>query len=227
MTPLYAAVELHTSEMYPERRALRRSSGPFSTLDLVKLLVAKHAQPDVPLKTVTLRWGRRRGPGDAALAEGATPLMRAARFADVETMRVLLDAGANPALKQKDQTTVLMLAAGAGWRTGETILGGQDFGPEADAIEAVKLCLEHGGDVMAIDDDGLTALHHAVPRGAGVVQLLVDHGAALDTKDKRGRTPLDVAEGVRLPGEATRMRVSPLRQASAALLRQLTTASAH
>jgi ankyrin repeat protein len=117
MTPLYAAVELHTSEMYPERRALRRSSGPFSTLDLVKLLVAKHAQPDAPLKTVTLRWGRRRGPGDAALAEGATPLMRAARFADVETMRVLLDAGANPALKQKDQTTVLMLAAGAGWRT--------------------------------------------------------------------------------------------------------------
>jgi len=227
MTPLYAAVELHTSEMYPERRALRRSSGPFSTLDLVKLLVAKHAQPDVPLKTVTLRWGRRRGPGDAALAEGATPLMRAARFADVETMRVLLDAGANPALTQKDQRTVLMLAAGAGWRTGETILGGQDFGPEADAIEAVKLCLEHGGDVMAIDDDGLTALHHAVPRGAGVVQLLVDHGAALDTKDKRGRTPLDVAEGVRLPGEATRMRVSPLRQASAVLLRQLTSASAH
>jgi hypothetical protein len=88
----------------------------------------------------------------------------------------------------------------------------------------VKLCLERGGDVMATDDDGLTALHHAVPRGAGVVQLLVDHGAALDTKDKRGRTPLDVAEGVRLPGEATRMRVSPLRQASAVLLRQLTSA---
>jgi len=224
MTPLYAAVELHTSEMYLERRALRRSSGPFGTLDLVMLLLAKHAQPDVPLKTVTLRWGRRRGPGDAALAQGATPLMRAARFADVEAMRVLLDAGANPALTQKDQTTVLMLAAGAGWRTGETILGGQDFGPEADAIEAVKLCLERGGDVMATDDDGLTALHHAVPRGAGVVQLLVDHGAALDTKDKRGRTPLDVAEGVRLPGEATRMRVSPLREASAVLLRQLTSA---
>ena len=224
MTPLYAAVELHTAEMYPERRALRRSSGSFSTLDLVKLLLAKRAQLDVPLKAVTLRWGRRRGPGDAALAEGATPLMRAARFADVEAMRVLLDAGANPALTQKDQTTVLMLAAGAGWRTGETILGGQDFGPEADAIEAVKLCLERGGDVMATDEDGLTALHHAVPRGAGVVQLLVDHGAALDTKDKRGRTPLDVAEGVRLPGEATRMRVSPLRQASAVLLRQLTSA---
>ena len=115
-----------------------------------------------------------------------------------------------------------MLAAGAGWRTGETILGGQDYGPESDAIEAVTLCLERGADVHATDEDGLTALHHAVPRGAGVVQLLVDHGAAVDAKDKRGRAPLDVAQGVRLPGEATRMKTSPLREASAVLLRQLT-----
>jgi ankyrin repeat protein len=224
MTPLYAAVELHTTEMYPERKALRPSFGPFSTLDLIELLLAKKAAPDKPLSAVTLRWGRRRGPGDAALAAGATPLMRAARFADVEVMRVLLDAHADPALTQKDQTTVLMLAAGAGWRTGETILGGLDYGPESDAIEAVKLCLERGADVNAIDEDGLTALHHAVPRGAGVVQLLVDHGASIETKDKRGRTPLDVAEGVRLPGEATRMKTSPLREASAKLLRQLTSA---
>jgi uncharacterized protein len=221
MTPLYAAVELHTSEMYPERRPLRQSYGS-TTLDLITLLLAKGAAPDSPLKSVTLRWGRRRGPGDAALAEGTTPLMRAARFADVEVMRTLLDAGANPALKQKDQTTVLMLAAGAGWRTGETILGGLDFGPESDAIEAVKLCLERGGDVAATDDDGLTALHHAIPRGAGVVKLLLDNGAALDAKDKRGRTALDVAQGVRLPGEATRMKTSSLREASAVLLRSLT-----
>jgi ankyrin repeat protein len=226
MTPLYAAVELHTTEMYPERKALRPSFGPFSTMDLIKLLLAKGARPDSPLRTVTMRWGRRRGPGDAALAEGATPLMRAARFADVEVMKVLLDAGADPALTQKDQTTVLMLAAGAGWRTGETILGGLDYGPEADAIEAVKLCLQRGADVHDIDEDGLTALHHAVPRGAGVVQLLVDHGAALDARDKRGRTALDVALGVRLPGEATRMKTSPLREASAVLLRELTPASA-
>jgi uncharacterized protein len=224
MTPLYAAVELHTTEMYPERKALRPSFGPFSTIDLMKLLLAKKAEPDMPLKAVTLRWGRRRGPGDAALAEGATPLMRAARFADVEVMRVLLDGGANPALKQKDQTSVLMLAAGAGWRTGETILGGLDYGPESDAIDAVRLCIERGADVNATDDDGLTALHHAVPRGAGVVQLLVDHGASVETKDKRGRTPLNVAEGVRLPGEATRMKTSALREASAKLLRQLTPA---
>ena len=40
--------------------------------------------------------------------------MRAARFGDVAAMRVLLDAKADPAVTQKDRTTVLMLAAGAG-----------------------------------------------------------------------------------------------------------------
>jgi len=90
----------------------------------------------------------------------------------------------------------------------------------------VKLCLLRGADVHDTDEDGLTALHHAVPRGAGVVQLLVDHGATIDARDKRGRSALDVALGVRLPGEATRMKTSPLREASAVLLRELTPASA-
>jgi uncharacterized protein len=226
MTPLYAAVERHTTEMYPERRPLRGPEGSLTTMALIERLLAKGAQPDPRLKTVTLRWGRRRGPGDGALAEGATPLMRAARFADVPVMQALLEAGADPSLKQKDGTTVLMLAAGAGWRTGETILGGTDYGPESDAIEAVKLCLARGADVHAVDEDGLTALHHAVPRGPGVVQMLVDSGARVNQKDKRERTPLAVAEGVRLPGEAQRMRTSPQRAASLVLLRRLTAVDA-
>ncbi|MEP7304000.1 MAG: ankyrin repeat domain-containing protein [Acidobacteriota bacterium] len=220
MTPLYAAVELHTVEMYPERRPLRKSANRTSTLDLMKLLLAKGATPDAPLKGPTLRWGRRRGPGDGALGQGATPLMRAARLADVAAMRVLLDGGADISRKLKDGTTVLMLAAGAGWRTGETILGGKDYGPESDTLEAVRLCLEKGASVNDVDANGVTALHDAVVRGPDVLRLLLDHGATLDVKDKRGRTPLDVAQGVRAPGEAQRMNTSPLREASAAFLRR-------
>ena len=33
MTPLYAAVELHTVEMYPERRPLRKSANRTTTID--------------------------------------------------------------------------------------------------------------------------------------------------------------------------------------------------
>ena len=146
MTPLYAAVELHTSEMYPERRPLRQSYGS-ATLDLIKLLLAKGAAPDSPLKAVTLRWGRRRGPGDAALAEGTTPLMRAARFADVDVMRTLLDGGRESGTEAEGSDD----GADAGGRRGMANRRNDprrlDFGPESDAIEAVKLCLERGGDV--------------------------------------------------------------------------------
>ena len=107
-----------------------------------------------------------------------------------------------------------------GWRTGETILGGKDYGPESDTLEAVRLCLEQGASVNDVDANGVTALHDAVVRGPDVVRLLLDHGATLDVKDKRGRTPLDVAQGVRAPGESQRMNTSPLREASAAFLRR-------
>jgi hypothetical protein len=222
MTPLYTAVVLHTTEMYPERKPMRTPGGAAGTLDLIRMLLAKGAPPDARLRGGLVRWGGRRNMGDAALVEGATPLMRAARFGDVAAMRILLEAHADPALMEKDRTTVLMLAAGAGWRTGETILGGTDYGQESDAIEAVRLCLDRGADVNAADEDGLTALHHAVVRGTGVVRLLVEHGASLETKDKQGRTPLNVAEGVRAKGEQQRMRTSPIREASAVLLKQLT-----
>jgi ankyrin repeat protein len=220
MTPLYAAVELHTIEMYPERKPLRTSANRPNTIDLIRLLLGKGAAPDAPLEGAMVRWGRRRGGGDAALGLGATPLMRAARLADVAAMRVLLDAGADISRKQNDGTTVLMLAAGAGWRTGETILGGTDYGPESDTLEAVRLCLERGADVNEADANGVTALHDAVVRGPDVLRLLLDHGAKRDVKDKRGRTPLDVAQGVRAPGEAQRMKTSPLREASAAFLQR-------
>ena len=105
-------------------------------------------------------------------------------------------------------------------RTGETILGGTDYGPESDTLEAVRLCLERGADVNEVDANGVTALHDAVVRGPDVLRLLLDHGAKRDMKDTRGRTPLDVAQGVRAPGEAQRMKTSPLREASAAFLRR-------
>ena len=43
---------------------------------------------------------------------------------------------------------------------------------------------------------GLAAIHGAANRGwVSVIQILADHGAALDVKDTGGRSPMTFAEG--------------------------------
>ena len=62
--------------------------------------------------------------GDAALGEGATPFLRAAKTSDCRMMRLLREHGADPALTTKNQTTAVMFAAG----------------PSAEASEAASRC---------------------------------------------------------------------------------------
>ena len=135
---------------------------------------------------------------------GTTPLMRAARTNDVEVMRLLLDAGADPSITLPDGTTMLMLAAGQG-------LGApRGDGPrirvptEAGAVEAVRLLLDRGVAVNATSNSGNTALHAAVARGDSVVKLLAERGADLNARNKAGLTPLERrvgADRVGDPGE--------------------------
>ncbi len=129
---------------------------------------------------------------------GATPFLLAAQTADVPLMRVLIKLGADPLLPNADHCTPLMAAAGVG-----TLAPGEEAGTEDEALEAVKLALELGGDVNAVGDNGETAMHGAayksVPR---VVQLLADKGARIEVwnrEDKHGSTPSSIAEGHR-PG---------------------------
>jgi ankyrin repeat protein len=142
--------------------------------------------------------------------------MRAAKNGDVAAMRVLMDHGADASLKQKNGTTTLMLAAGVGRGTG---VFAKDYATEAELLAAVKLLVESGADLNAVNDAGQTALHIAAQASDGIVKYLAEHGANLDAKDKQGRTALDVAMGVglraRIGGEPT------MRESTAALLRQL------
>jgi len=89
---------------------------------------------------------------------------------------------------------------------------------DLEADRAVKLCLDLGENPAAIDANGETARHGAVLRGAnGAVRLLVDAGAQLDARNKKGWTPLRIAEGVSHNGTTKQMLHA------AALLRELTT----
>lgn len=128
---------------------------------------------------------------------GATPFLLAAKNVDHQMMRLLVEHGADPMVKTGSHTTALMLAAGL-----QIYSIGEDSGTNEDALEAVKLCLAHGNDVNAVDDNGETALHGAAWRGANdIVTLLVDKGAKLDAREKKGQfTPLAYAHLVYTPG---------------------------
>jgi ankyrin repeat protein len=123
---------------------------------------------------------------------GATPFLLAAQHADVEMMRLLLEQGADPTLTTAEHQTPLMVASGVG------IFGlGNSPGSNEEAFDAVKLLMDLGADVTAVDDNGETALHGAALRGSNeIVQLLVDKGASLTVKDSMGWMPLTIADGV-------------------------------
>ena len=176
--------------------------------DLVKTLVAHGANPNVPLTNGT---PIRRSGQDLELPidlMGATPFMLAAKFADVDILRVLAGQ-ADPRLPMKNGTTPLMAAAGFGWGGGADRRGLDynkftDYGntlkarEEKDTFEAVALLLDLGVDVNGADPDGNTALFGAVAKGFNsVVQLLADKGVDLNVKNKRGQTPLKLATGER------------------------------
>ncbi len=123
---------------------------------------------------------------------GNTAFLFAAKSADVEVMRLLVEHGADPKMNTLLNITPLMLTAGIAWAAY------QDTATEEQVLDAVKYLVEElGADVNFVADTGETAMHAAAYRGANsVVQYLFDKGATLDVVDKIGRTPLKVAEGV-------------------------------
>ncbi len=121
---------------------------------------------------------------------GATPFWRAAMSSDVEAMRLLVAAGADPNLSTDSDTTPLMVAAGIGW-TGNLSQNAPD-----SFRAAVEYCVELGNDINAIDADGFTALHGAASRGESeVVRYLVEHGARVDVISDDGDSAADMAFG--------------------------------
>ena len=214
MAALYAAVDMSSlGEVYgmPPRKV----NDTLKPTDVISRLLAKGAIVDARLTSATLQ--RNHTPGEGQLGAGTTPLMRAARNGDYAAMRLLLAAGADPTLKQPRGTTALMMAAGLGRGLG---VFAKDYGTEADLRQAVELLVERNVDVNASTDDGITAIHLAAQAGLdSVVTVLAKYGARLDVKDKRGRTPVDMAMGVGGRGRAG--GPPPVYERTAKLLKEL------
>ena len=166
-------------------------SGNLSSLQLVEKLVEHGADVNARLKR-----GRS---GRGVLSRiGATPFLLAAMTADVPYMKVLVKLGADPRQSNAQHCTPLMAAAGVGCLAPE-----EEAGTEDEAIEAVKLTLELGNDVNAVDDNGETAMHGAAYKSLPkVAQRLFDQGAKVEIWNRENRygwTPLAIALGHR-PG---------------------------
>jgi ankyrin repeat protein len=203
-------------------------------VDLVRALLKHGADPNVKIAKGT---ASRYYSTDYSLNEttllGATPYWQAARYGDVEIMRVLKAGGADPKFAMPDGTTTLMaaIAANGGFASGDRRERYQGPGElalktegedERITLESVRTAVEAGVGVNLTNKTGDTALHMAATRGlSAVVQFLVDNGASLDAKNTKGQTPLAavLVPPQRIPG------FSPLpdtnRQITIALLRKL------
>ncbi|XP_021493732.1 DNA-binding protein RFXANK [Meriones unguiculatus] len=107
---------------------------------------------------------------------GFTPLIWASAFGEIETVRFLLDWGANPHILAKERESALSLASMGGY------------------TDIVRLLLERDVDINTYDWNGGTPLLYAV-RGNHVkcVEALLARGADLTTEADSGYTPMDLA----------------------------------
>jgi ankyrin repeat protein len=196
MGPLYAAVDMHRLAV-GHGRPNPKLAGVMDAVDIAKMLLAHKADANARLKAALLQ--RHHTAGDASLGAGATPLMRAAKSGDVEMMKLLIASGADPGMTMPNRATVLMYAAGLGWRDGSPAAPSYDQGSPEEAVSAIELLIGLGLDINATNTNGETALHVAVT-GRGddtIVNALIAHGANLHAVNKRGQTPLAAATASR------------------------------
>ena len=191
-TPLYAAVDFNT--LPHGGRPDRPSLDDTTALAMIDILLASGANPNAQLKLFPPYRSLRMDRGaDAILDIGTTPLLRAARGADIAAIERLAAAGALLDLPQRDGLTPLMAAVGAGASSIDTR---GKFRSGVEALETADALLEAGAAIDLTDARGRTALHYAAAAGyTDVALLLVERGANLAAADADGVTPVDAANG--------------------------------
>ena len=103
-----------------------------------------------------------------------SPLCEACEEGRVDTVRALIELGADVNYKDRDGQTALHHAA--------------SFSKEQEAVEMTGLLVAAGADVNAVNESGTAPLHFA--QHAACVDLLVDAGADLEVRDGEGCMPI-------------------------------------
>ena len=193
-TALFSAVDFNTVPQSNRPAPPTIIENEVSALRLIAKLIEKGANVNAQLsKQQPYRVKLDRG-DDTMLTTGTTPLLRAAKAADLPAMKLLLAAKADVNLATRAGITPLLAAAGSGAREEDTT---GRFKTEDDVIQAIGLLRSFGADINHANGAGQTALHASAQWGwPKVVQYLVDHGANVNAQDARGLTPLDAAMGL-------------------------------
>ena len=221
-TPLYAVVNVQWAPKaaYPQPRAHLQQQRSY--LDLMRALLEHGADPNVRINRKI--WSSSYNFDQSNVDEaGATVFWRAAYAADVDAMRLLVSAGADPRLptikapERRDpdnpdgggsdisglpalpiggpNMSPLVAAAGPGYSKG--FAGNSHHVAPGGMLAAVKYLVEEcGADVNEADAEGNTAMHNAASRGDNeMIRYLVSKGANAKAVNRRGQTTVDVANG--------------------------------
>jgi uncharacterized protein len=222
-SPLYIATDNRNIEGgdYPVPKP------DMDSLEYIRLLLDYGANPNARVRDNTLtrtiftmQW---------LFENGATAFVRAAQSSDMDLLKLLLTYGADPKIATVHNDTALTVAAGIGWVEGVTY----EWSKQAN-FDVIKMLLDLGLDPNGANNDGRTPLMGAAIKGRNdVVQLLVDRGAKLDTRDNGSRDTdttvsqlaghtwqaLDYADGLVRVGVQSAVN----RPETAALIRKLMT----
>jgi ankyrin repeat protein len=220
VSPLYATLNVQWAPIaaYPQPRAHLQQSRTY--LQMLRLLLDTGADPNVRLERKV--WFSSYNFDQSSVDEiGATPFWRAAYAADIEAMKMLIAAGADPSIPTTKpmsrrfgggnagpdrsgvpdvpvggpNVTPLQAAAGVGYGFG--FAANSHHYAKSGMLPAVKFLVEEvGADVNAVDADGNTAVHHAAARGdTEMILYLVSKGAVVTRVNRSGQTTVDMANG--------------------------------
>ena len=173
-----------------------------SQVELVEALLEHGADPNTVVEHGT---PGRRFSADYSIRDqlvGTHALWLAAKYGELEILRILLEHGADPFVVVHERGISALQAAigmpASSLESRRDRIGNSPLDPadeERQSLEMARILIDLGADVNAADDRGNTPLHDAVLKDfASVVEFLVACGADVNAVNQRGQTPLVLAE---------------------------------
>jgi ankyrin len=172
-----------------------------SQIELVAALLDHGADPNAVVEHGTP--GRRFSADYSIRSQliGTHAFWLAAKYGEVEILRMLAERGADPFVIHERGMSALQAAMGMPGSSLENRrdrIGNAPLDPaeeERRTLELARFLIDLGIDVNAADQRGNTALHDAVRKNfASVVEFLAARGADVNAANERDQTPLVLAE---------------------------------